>query len=328
MISPISFAGLTGFNNPVSPAKLARFFPLRIATIQQGNWHEQAGQFVNFFRKPKQFEVKFNSSHKGKAVGTSELVCSRLIAITLAKSGTHLLYKTLGGLGLSPAYPIPYEYHQGSQILEGSLEESWLWPLYTEIRDQLAALQPGSNCFIQGHLPYNQSNANLLDTLGYSRIVMLRDPRAVAVSFMFHVLNTDHPLRPYFLSLPDNDTRLLASIQGVTPAQTGHRNIFLKDVGQRFKVIAGWLPFPNTLPIHFEDLVGPQGGGGRYRQIDSLERLARFLQLEFTSGQLEELAGRVFDTTSVTFRSGQIDEWRKHCKAQHVAALKETASQV
>lgn len=256
---------------------------------------------------------------------------SRLIAITVAKSGTHLLYKALEGFGISLAYEVPYAYHQGIQLLdgsEGSIEDSKLWSLYQEVRESLAALQPGGNKFSQGHLPFNKINVNLLASFGYSKLVMLRDPRAIAVSFMFHVLNTEHPLKPFFLSLPDNDARLLASIQGVTPSQTGQEEIFLKDVGQRFRVIANWLQQPNTYEIRFEHLIGPQGSGSKAVQITALAELARFLNIRVSSRQLEAIAGRVFDTTSETFRAGQIDGWRKHFKPYHIEALKKSANDV
>jgi len=212
--------------------------------------------------------------------------------------------------------------------LNGPIEKSNLRSLYYEVRENLATIHPGENKFAQGHLPFNKTNADLLDSLGFTKLVMLRDPRAIAVSFMFHVLNTEHPLKSYFLSLPDNDTRLLASIQGVTPTQTGQANIFLSDVGLRFRTIANWLQLPNTHEIRFENLIGPRGNGSKTSQITSLEKLARFLNIPLSPRQLEAIAGRVFDTTSETFRAGQINGWRKYFKPCHAQAFKKTANDV
>ncbi len=238
------------------------------------------------------------------------------------------MYKALEELGFTLAYEIPYAYHQGTQVLKGPIEESNLLPLYQEVQRNLAGQERGGTTFVQGHFPYNKVNADLLASLGYIRVVMLRDPRAVVVSFMFHVLNTEHPLRPYLLALSDNDDRLLASIQGVTSAQTGMKDIFLKGIGQRFRHIADWLKVPGTLELRFENLIGPRGSGNIIDQVSSLEKISSFLNIHLEHRQLEQIAGRIFDTTSETFREGQINGWRSHFKKFHVEALKESVNDV
>lgn len=76
-----------------------------------------------------------------------------------------------------------------------------------------------------------------------------------------------------------------------------------------------WLEFPNVIPVSFEELVGPDGGGDREDQL----RLIWSLQLKLqVPGAPSAFADRVFDRGSPTFFQGRIGTWRSSLSAEHL----------
>jgi len=243
---------------------------------------------------------------------------SRVMAITLAKSGTHLLYKILNTLGFRLVYEVPYAYHQGVQLSGGQLTPALALD-YSKLVEAL--LNAGAGDYLQGHLPYTKEHARLLHGLGYQKLVLVRDPRDVAVSFVFHVLNTDHPLKPYFQKLHDFEAQLMTSICGVTPQQTEQEDLFLRPIAERLAVIRRWSEEPNTLELCFEDLIGEKGGGSKTRQLETLRKIEKFLELTLPPQKLAEVAEQAFDPAAITFREGQSGGWKNYFSPQHIEAF-------
>ena len=85
------------------------------------------------------------------------------------------------------------------------------------------------------------------------------------------------------------------------------------SIRDRVGQYAGWLDFHNVIPVSYEELVGPQGGGDAEEQL----RLIWSLQLKLhVPGRPEAYAAKVYDRTSVTFNEGRIGAWREHFDAE------------
>lgn len=77
----------------------------------------------------------------------------------------------------------------------------------------------------------------------------------------------------------------------------------LGSIRDRVGQFIRWLEFPNVIPISFEELIGPAGGGSRKEQ----ENLIWSLQLKLqVPGDPGDIADKVFNPDSPTFFQGQI----------------------
>lgn len=85
----------------------------------------------------------------------------------------------------------------------------------------------------------------------------------------------------------------------------------LGSIRDRIANFAPWLDFPNVVPVSFEELIGPSGGGN----LDVQSRLIWSLQLKLhVPGKPKDFGNRVFNRESATFHAGRI--------GAHTTALK------
>ncbi|MBI5885683.1 MAG: sulfotransferase domain-containing protein [Deltaproteobacteria bacterium] len=166
--------------------------------------------------------------------------------------------------------------------------------------------------FIVAHLTANPGLLSLVHDEGIRSLLMVRDPRDIAVSHFKYLTGMDltHRFHGYFASLPNDDARLMASIDGVVGA--------LRDY-------ADWLDDPGTLVVRFEDLIGPAGGGSQDRQLKAVGDIASHLGIVISEKEIQEISLRIFSTKTPTFRSGRIGGWKKTFKPEHVKAFKDIA---
>jgi len=66
---------------------------------------------------------------------------------------------------------------------------------------------------------------------------------------------------------------------------------------------------PRVLNVRFEDLIGSKGGGSDQKQLATIEGIFRYLGIEGIDAA--QIARRAFDEGSVTFRKGQIGQYKK-----------------
>ncbi|MCB1106658.1 MAG: hypothetical protein KDK76_01010 [Chlamydiia bacterium] len=71
----------------------------------------------------------------------------------------------------------------------------------------------------------------------------------------------------------------------------------------------------NTYVIHFEDLVGPKGGGTLEKQWESIYFFASLFSIELTQEKVEEIGEKMFGNSypsdfNRTFRKGKIGGWK------------------
>jgi hypothetical protein len=70
---------------------------------------------------------------------------------------------------------------------------------------------------------------------------------------------------------------------------------------------AAWLSFPNVIPLSYEELVGPRGGGSLQRQRTLIWSMQLKLQV---AGTPDEIADKVYNPDSATFRTGRAGDYR------------------
>jgi hypothetical protein len=249
-----------------------------------------------------------------------------VVLISPPKAGTQLSLKALSLLpGLRPARTqgalrdlALAEPPSGSDA--DGLSAGVDWPVALRratLPRWLEAIGPGR--FAEAHLPFSPAAAEELRASGARPVLMLRDPRDLAVSHAEHLAShPEHFLHEAYRSMTPPE-RLLASIVGLRVAAVG-----LLDVGARFRSVLPWGAEAGALALRFEDLVGPRGGGTREAQVDALARLARHAGARCSSDRLETAADQLFGGTA-TFRAGQVGSWRRAFAPEHVAAFKRCA---
>lgn len=162
----------------------------------------------------------------------------KVLANSIPKSGTHLLMRCLD------LFPGMVNYHSGLFIF--GLGQTGL------AGKQNALRRMGGGCHVMAHLPYAPEAGQTLAGYGFTTVLMVRDPRDVAVSlYKFALRKRRHPLRPYFASLPNDHTRLKMAI-------IGNLDVAYGGIGPRFRSYMPWAEHGSFL-LTFEDLVGEKG---------------------------------------------------------------------
>lgn len=170
--------------------------------------------------------------------------------------------------------------------------------------------------FINAHLPAHQGFPVWLTKQGIKTLFLIRDPRDVVISNYKYVneIDTTHYSHKFIASLPDDDARLAAVINGIDGA--------VASVDELWRRFDGWLNDPNTLVVRYEDLIGEQGGGARDAQLASIRAISLHLGLHLSPSVIEHVGKNVYSTKSSTFRKGKIGNWKDVFSDEHVELFK------
>jgi hypothetical protein len=163
------------------------------------------------------------------------------------------------------------------------------WPVpvpLASVETALRRIGPGS--YGEAFMPHSSAAEALLGAMGIEVVLMLRDPRDVAVSHSHFVAgHAAHFLHKHYRGL-SSEERLTASIVGVPPTVPG--GPLLLDVRRRTASMAAWIGKPGVFRTDFSRLVGPQGGGSAETQRDELQRIVSFIGLRCTDEELSRIA--------------------------------------
>jgi hypothetical protein len=149
-------------------------------------------------------------------------------------------------------------------------------------------------------------------------IFLYRDPRDVLVSMVNFLGETE----PGGLGAFADDH----AYAGIMRTATVEERLLIALTDPGFPALDGFergawlLRHPHVCAVAFEDLIGPDGGGARARQMRAITRLASHLGATTDPATIEAVAGTVFDRTAHTFRSGRVGGWRE-CFTPTVNAL-------
>ncbi len=179
------------------------------------------------------------------------------------------------------------------------------------------------------HYPWTRELSTLVRQRDVRVVFLYRDPRACVASKMHFIMKTpQHPSYRYFTEhLKTNEARLIRLIEGIPDKDF---EIYFSDdtarppvgactlpsklrggINSIYGMFAGWLDDPQSLPLRFEDVVGPRGGGDRSVQLETIRRIMDFTGVDAAEVSPETLADALYDQGAPTFRKGRIDSWRE-----------------
>ena len=246
----------------------------------------------------------------------------RVIINSIPKSGTHLLERALSLMGVSTQVPLFVSSATAGNYPPGDDETVLVgvgMPVCVSARllhQALAGLAPGQ--VVTGHVPYSPPLDKLLRELGFRMILIVRDPRDVAVSLAHHIAREmGHRLHASFAKLSPQE-RILRAITGVR----GDGDEQLEDISRRYHAVLPWLSSDLCLLVRFEDLVGQKGGGSDERQRSVLLEIASALGIN--QPDLPLIQGQLFGH-GATFRQGLIGQWPRQFTEVHQEAFARVA---
>jgi hypothetical protein len=241
----------------------------------------------------------------------------KVLLNSIPKAGTHLLAALLRAL--------PRMMFSGLQLTLDEFMFDTSRTKGTDFDRRRLARVLGSVCngqFVIAHFPAHRELGPLIAAAGLKSILMIRDPRDIAVSHSFYVNNHPrHPLHRRYKELHSDEARLLASIVGLP----GNGRALIEDIGTRLDRFTPWLSYDNTYVCRFESLVGPSGGGSADLQKREVATIASRLNRHLSDAGIERTAQRIWSSRAATFRRGRIGDWRNHFSNEHKAAFKEVA---
>ena len=235
-----------------------------------------------------------------------------LLGISFPKSGTHLLDQIL--LGFSKVAPYSkrlhsfYAEYEGESGRKREADQALAW---------LDSLRPRD--IASAHLFARPEVVRRVTSSKFVPYFIFRDPRDVVVSHVFYVTDMEarHVHHRYYVSLPDFNARLTASILGKPDA-----DVEFPDIATRFTPYLGWLDCPEVLTIHFEDLINARAET-LSRIVDHL--LGRVSLPARRQLIIDSLESSINPKRSPTFRSGKTGEWRNHFTDMHKKIFKDVA---
>ncbi len=248
----------------------------------------------------------------------------RVIANSLPKSGTHILVRFLELLNMKEEKPhlsaslvrlteknplrryikkrrIWKEGMQGEglkvdlDIPENMVQRDWLKKRLDAVPD---------NSFLQAHLPYSEKLENLLLSLNYKIIYIVRDPRDVAISMCNYIIRMENE---YFHSEMIKANTDIEKLSIILPSNNINNAFSLND---RIKNSIGWLKSPDICSTRFEYLIGNKGGGDIEKQLREIKRITNYLGIHLADDFLYTLCSQIFYPKAKTFHKGQIGSWR------------------
>ena len=253
-----------------------------------------------------------------------------LLINSVPKSGTYLLGKLANLLGfhelnihfLNDAY---WDYNRKGVLhkwdaLKGC--DSFVNPRYVRQSLRASFRRIRSGQYAVAHTDYHTEAVEAIAGANLKHVFIFRDPRDVIVSYVQFVTNRpdrNPPLKPheYFTRVLENDDQRIEATMRGAPDVQGNMMEFL--IGTKDQ----WQDDPATCCVHFEDLVGKQGGGSEERQRKAVRRVVDYLELPNGESLCDQAAENLFGGNTHTFNKGQIGRWRDVFTPRHVAIFKE-----
>jgi hypothetical protein len=238
------------------------------------------------------------------------------VLITMPKSGSHLMIKTL-------------------YLLTGS-EAIWhtMFPSYQYV--------PPEHGFLYTHFCVSPQLENDYRDLGdLKQIILIRDLRDVAISVVHQIKKASWPgmtkkNREYFLKLPF-DEQLLFVINFEYDAYIMRKRVpasLQVSISKVAEQAVSYMNKSNTLTCRYENIVGLEGGGTSELQWTELQKIHDFLNLDLPESQILDVCNHMYGdgvdpfgkngflNFQSTFRNGKIGSWRNYFTETHKAAFK------
>ncbi|MES2345081.1 MAG: hypothetical protein V4494_03990 [Chlamydiota bacterium] len=216
----------------------------------------------------------------------------KVFILTIPKSGSHLIEKAVQEITHREVKMLPYKtLWTLPRVQELEIDDIIHWTHFYKEADALKNVDPNK----------------------YIKIINIRDPRDVIISQRDMANRRGNWARwtpPHFFDdyfkLSQED-RLSFSIY--FPDKYDSVKVFLDRA-------LAWVEDPDVFICRFEDLVGPQGGGDRLRQENTLRGLAHHLGYSIEEDDIKAIADNLFGNTEM-FNKGQIGRWRELYTPKH-----------
>ncbi|MFK5970132.1 MAG: sulfotransferase domain-containing protein [Candidatus Marithrix sp.] len=284
---------------------------------------------------------------------STHLQQSRILINSLPKSGTHLLTKAVeifdykeystnrgyikrvsDAIGFNtPKY---FNYRQAKDSLKKKSKANTkiaigaFTPYFVNqptMQYWLNTVQYGQ--YIQGHIPFHSALTPIITGLNYRHLVIIRDPRAVVASLIPFILNAQSSgMGTHFLYEDFKSMSITQQLNFIF--EGGHAskaNVEVTSFIDVYQSILAWRNEPNCLLIHFEDLVGEQGGGNTDKQANVVKELAEYLNIDFDAKIAAKL-NQIYNPSARTFRIGKIDSWKDSMDTENVEYLIEYCAEL
>lgn len=223
----------------------------------------------------------------------------KIFCVSLPKAGTHLLERALC---LHPSLYRTFIPTINDQNL----------PRYGGHEHLLDRLQPSQ--ILVAHLRYSPVIEKCANDQNVRTIFLMRDPRDIIISQAHYIpKNPSHPFHEVVSRAEDFGSRLRLIIAGDPDAG-------FPSIGERFKAFAGWLG-SGALPVRFEDLIGPSGGGAKEIQHQTLADIFRHIELPLEHEEVKKISSELVSTASPTYRRGRIGGWKECFEQEGVLDL-------
>lgn len=203
-----------------------------------------------------------------------------LFLISIPKSGTHLLYELAEALGYQPGVVCPDNPSPGF----------WYCVEYSNSHTS------AKNFFIDTvrRSPFGNRNHPLFKS---PALFMYRNPLDILVSEANYYHKDGNTSFFGYLNNKSFQERLLTLIDDPW---------LLGSIRDRVSNYIPWLEFGNVIPVSFEEMIGPKGGG----DIQDLTRLIWSIQLKLhIPGTPSQLGNKIYKEDSPTFHKGQIGRY-------------------
>lgn len=248
-----------------------------------------------------------------------------IIAITIPKSGTHLLHKCVVLLDLKGIYH-PDKNGVSQKFIEkvralnknpppnhyrGLFHIPTVGPIPEGAVSQMKTSKFARSFWI--HWPYTPESEKIFNHYGKSNFLMIRDPRDQLVSMVFMVYKNangdEAPFEEALLDLIDGKQRVY--IPWAVEIQTAHPLMWELGVVGFYELYTPWMNSKNFYTVKFENLIGENGEGSSRTQLREIKNIARHLGLEISTSQAKEISEQLFGGT-LTFREGKIGAWKTY----------------
>jgi len=213
----------------------------------------------------------------------------RTLFLTVPKSGSHLLKKML--------YMVIGEESIDFTTIDG---DPFSPPLMSD-----------AQYFIFNHVYPGFSGYRGCSTDTYTKVILIRDPRDAIVSFSYMLRDkgwgwwTPKEVLTQFQNLRE-DERLAHAI--LFPDEHLGLRVFFREAIE-------WMNDADVFVLRFEDIIGPEGGGDRLTQENTIRALSRHLEFDMPEEQVVFIADNMFGPDGLketSFRKGQIGTWPQY----------------
>ncbi len=228
----------------------------------------------------------------------------RVVLNSIPKAGTNLLIRTLYLL-----YPM-------HRMLTQTVNTGDIYKINSKVKK----IKKGQ--FMAAHIKYSKEIEKCFVDNSVKNILIVRDPRDIAVSNYVYITYKDssHRLHKYFKALNSDSERLMASIQGVEGKDLSDKIASL-PLAEHINSFLLWVDRPDCLVVRFEDLVGNRGGGSDLDQVNTVKRIVKYLRLSISDKVIKEQAVKIFNPESRTFVNGKIGAWKNVLEEKHKVVI-------